>query len=157
MNRRQWLSVWGFAIGAAALRVSSAQDGRSAPASTDAGRTSSVARDDDAPLPQRAGSGIDYISGGAGEEERTAMKARQADFPFTVVFAMAEGEYLVADRLSVKAPQGDLLIVRDAGPIVMMRLPPGRYVLEAEFAGRTERRSVAVGGAPQTVVWRGEG
>ncbi|MEO7337148.1 MAG: hypothetical protein ABIV63_11255 [Caldimonas sp.] len=147
MNRRQWLSVWGFAIGTAALPLASAQ--------THPGSTTAVPTGE--PVLQRSASGIDYISGGVGEEERTAMMARRSEFPFAVVFEVTDGEYQVADRLSVKTPQGDLLIVRDAGPIVMMKLPAGRYMLEADIAGRTEQRAVNVAGAAQTVRWRSEG
>ena len=139
MNKRQWLSVWGFAIGAAASPYASAQARVEAP-SDEMVRTTS--------------GGIDYISGGAGEEERNAMATRQAEFPFKVVMSVPNGEYLVADRLSVLTPQGSLLIVRDAGPIVMMKLPPGPYVLEASYQGRTERRNVQVASISQTLNWR---
>ena len=49
------------------------------------------------------------------------------------VIVIYVGISLVADRLSVLTPQGSLLIVRDAGPVVMMKLPPGPYVLEAAY------------------------
>ena len=107
-----------------------------------------------APQVQHSPSGIDYISGGAGEEDRTAMAAHAAEFPLKVVLSASAGEYLVADKLSVVTPQGELLRVRDAGPVVMMRLPPGTYTLEATSQGRTERRTVRVGSGPETVNWR---
>ena len=103
---------------------------------------------------QRSAGGIDYISGGAGEESRESMTARQHEFPFTVVMSVPSGELTVADRLSVLTPQGSLLIVRDAGPVVMMKLPPGPYVLEASYQGRIERRSVNVASSAQTLNWR---
>ena len=139
MNKRQWLSVWGFAIGAAASPYASAQ-AKVEPPNDEMVRTSP--------------GGIDYISGGAGEEERNAMAARQGDFPFKVVMSVSNGEYLVADRLSVLTPQGSLLVVRDAGPILMMKLPPGPYVLEASYQGKTERRNVQVAASSQTLNWR---
>jgi hypothetical protein len=106
------------------------------------------------PLVQHSPSGIDYLSGGAGEEERATMATRQAELPFKVVLSGAGGEYVVADRLSVIAPQGELLTVRDAGPLLMMRLPPGSYTLEATWQGRTERRPIRVGAPSQTIEWR---
>jgi hypothetical protein len=140
MNKRQWLSVWGFALGAAAVPYASAQTKVEPPSE---------------PMVQTTPGGIDdYISGGAGEEDRTTMAARQAEFPFKVVMSVPNGEYLVADRLSVLTPQGSLVIVRDAGPIVMMKLPPGPYILEASYHGKTERRSVQVAASSQTVNWR---
>jgi ABC-type glycerol-3-phosphate transport system substrate-binding protein len=107
-----------------------------------------------APTVQHTPAGIDYISGGAGEEDRTAMSARQAEFPFKIVLSASGGAYLVAEKLSVLASQGALVTVRDAGPIVMLKLPPGSYTLEATSQGRTERRTVRVGNPAQTLNWQ---
>ncbi len=107
-----------------------------------------------APMVQHTPGGIAYISGGAGEEDRSKMTAQQNEFPFKVVLSNAAGEYLVADKLSVMAAQGDVLTVRDAGPLVMMKLPPGAYTLEATWQGKTERRAVRVGAPGQTLNWR---
>ena len=93
MNRTQWLSVWGFALGAAANPYAAAQSRVEPP---------------EQPIVQRSGAGIDYISGGAGEDDRESMAARQGEFPFTVVMSVPNGELAVADRLSVLTPQGSL-------------------------------------------------
>jgi hypothetical protein len=110
-----------------------------------------------APQVQQSPAGIPYISGGAGEEERRSMAARAGEFPLKVVLSQSVGEYVVADKLSIVTPQGELLLVRDAGPVVMMRLQPGTYTLEATWKGRTERRTVRVGNGAETVNWRLEG
>ena len=106
------------------------------------------------PTVQHSPGGTDYLNGGAGDEERTAMTARQREFPFKVVMSAAGGEFIVADRLSVSTPQGELLTVRDAGPIVMIKLRPGQYNLEATWQGKTERRSVRLATSAQTLEWR---
>lgn len=103
---------------------------------------------------QHSPGGVDYLSGGAGEEERAAMASRQAELPLKIELSAKGGEYIVADHLSVRTPQGELLMVRDAGPLLMLRLPPGTYTLEAAWKGQTERRTVRVGGGAQTVEWR---
>jgi len=107
-----------------------------------------------APLVQHAPGGIDYLSGGAGEEARNAMATHAGELPFKLVLSGTGGEYVVADQLVVRSPQGEALVVRDAGPIVMMRLPPGAYTLEATVQGRTERRQVHIGARAQTIDWR---
>ncbi|MDQ6681257.1 MAG: hypothetical protein M3Y67_09905, partial [Pseudomonadota bacterium] len=106
------------------------------------------------PTVQHSPGNIDYISGGAGEEERTAMTARQAEFPLKVVFSAAGGEYLVADTLSVRSAKGEVLTVRDAGPLLMIKMPAGQYSFEATWHGKTERRAVTVGTKAQTLNWR---
>ncbi len=107
-----------------------------------------------APAVQHASGGIEWMSGGAGEEERQAMSARGTQLPFKVVLSGTGGQYVVAERLVLRAPEGDLLVMRDAGPIVMMRLPAGSYTLEATVQGKTEQRPVRIGGGPQTLEWR---
>ena len=139
MNRKQWLSVWGFALGAAANPYAIAQ----APAESP-----------EQPMVQHSAGGIAYISGGASEDDRQSMAGRQGEFPFTVMLSMPNGEFAVADRLSVQTPQGSLLIVRDAGPVVMMKLPPGPYTLEATYQGKVERRAIQVAANAQTLNWR---
>jgi hypothetical protein len=106
---------------------------------------------------QRSAGGIDYISGGVGDEDRAAMSARQAELPFKVVLSNGGGEYIVASKLTLSTPQGELLSVQEAGPIVMMKLAPGQYTLEATWHGKTERRSVRATTAAQTVNWSFKG
>ena len=103
---------------------------------------------------QHSPGGTDYLNGGAGDEERAAMAARQREFPFKVVMSAAGGEFVVTDKLSISTPQGELLAIRNAGPIVMIKLPPGQYILEASWQGKTERRSVQLATSAQTLEWR---
>jgi len=106
------------------------------------------------PVVQHLPNGIDYLSGGAGEETRKAMATHAAELPFKLVLSGTGGEYVVADRLVVRSAQGEAFTVPDAGPIVMMRLPPGTYTFEATVQGRTERRNARIGSGAQTLDWR---
>ena len=106
------------------------------------------------PAVQHSPGGAEYLNGGGGDEERAAMAARQREFPFKVVMSAAGGEFVVVDKLSVSTPQGEVLAIRDAGPIVMIKLRPGHYNLEATWQGRTERRSVRLATSAQTLEWR---
>lgn len=104
-----------------------------------------------APTVQHGASGIDYLNGGGGSEDRSAMAARSREFPFKVVLSDGTGEYIVAEKLSLVTPKGEMLAVKDAGPIVMAKLPPGPYTLEVTYKGKTERRAVRVQSGAQTV------
>jgi len=132
-------SAWGLVLCVAAIPFAFAQVGPS-PAT--------------GPMVQHSPGGTDYLNGGSGDEERAAMAARQHEFPFKVVMSGAGGEFVVADKLSVSTPQGELLAIRDAGPIVMIKLRPGQYTLEATWQGKTERRSVRLAASAQTLEWR---
>lgn len=107
-----------------------------------------------APVVRHGPGGIGYISGGAGEEDRTSMSAHASEFPFKVVLSGPGGEYIAAESFTVSSSQGQVVSIPDAGPIVMIKLPAGDYTLEASWKGKSERRSVKVGGGAQTVNWR---
>jgi hypothetical protein len=98
-------------------------------------------------------SGVQFLNGGVGVGDRAAMRARQAEFPLQIVFSAPSGAYGVADRVSVSGAKGEVVDVHGAGPLLMVKLPPGRYTVQADFGGHTERRLVQVAQAPQLVLW----
>lgn len=104
-----------------------------------------------APKAQQSGGGLRYISGGAGAEERTAMDAQRGEFPFKLVLSAGKGEYVVADKLSFATAQGEVLLARDVGPVVMVKLPSGAYTVEILYQGKLERRSVRGTAGAQTL------
>ncbi len=79
--------------------------------------------------------------------------ARRGEFRLKVVLSAGTGEYIVADKLSLVTPQGAVLVVRDAGPVVMIKVAPGAYAVEAVYQGRTERQNVS-GSGNQNVGFR---
>lgn len=96
---------------------------------------------------------VAYLNGGAGLDEAGYMKARAREFPLQLVFSGRGGEYGVAERVTVRRGGEELVSVPDAGPYLMMKLPPGRYTVEADFDGGVERRSVTVGSGTQRIDW----
>jgi len=105
------------------------------------------------PAVQRAGS-VEYLNGGAGEEERAAMTAQRSAFPLRIVFSQPGGAYAVADHVDVSQGTARVLEVDKAGPILMLKLAPGDYAVDAQYAGRTERRQVRVGRDGTQLDWR---
>ncbi len=97
--------------------------------------------------------GIEYISGGAGLEQRDAITAMQSHFPLRIVLSGKGGEYVVADSLIVRDSGGKAMTISDAGPLVMLNVPPGRYTVEATYQGRTRHTTVQVGREPRTLNW----
>lgn len=97
--------------------------------------------------------GVQFLNGGTGEQERTAMRALQTEFPLQVVFSGKAGELGVADQVRVLSGSQQLVAVNNAGPLLMVKVPPGRYTVEADIAGKTQRRAVQLHNAPKTVHW----
>ncbi len=106
-----------------------------------------------APVVQSAG-GIDYVNGGIGEGARAAMTQMQERFALRLVFSNSAGQYLVADRVTVRRGDREVMSVSQAGPILMLGLAPGSYTIDADYGGRSEHRTVSVGSAAQAVNWR---
>lgn len=109
------------------------------------------------PRVERAG-GISYVNGGAGEEARAVIDRLSPDFALRNVFSGQGGQYVVAERVTLQNTSGgEPVVIRDAGPILMISLPPGRYTMEATVGGQSQRKIVQVGSAPTRVDWRWPG
>lgn len=101
----------------------------------------------------QSANGVDYMNGGAGTEGVDYMKARGNEFPLQVTFSGPGGQYGVAEKLVVLSGGRELISVADAGPLMMFKLPPGNYTLEASFKGVVEKRNVSVGSGVSKVNW----
>lgn len=87
---------------------------------------------------------VSVLNGGVGEEEVGWFRSQASQYPLQFVISGRGGEYGVADTLTVKRGEDEVVSVPEAGPWVLMDVPPGRYTVEATFDGRTERRVVQV-------------
>ncbi len=97
--------------------------------------------------------GIEYMNGGSGTEGVDYMRARGNEFALQIVFSGRGGEYGVAEKLTIRNAGRELITVPDAGPILMFKLPPGSYTVEATFKGVVEKRSVVVGRSVSKLNW----
>jgi hypothetical protein len=90
--------------------------------------------------------GIRYASGGVSETEQLAMQVRRTGFSLWVITAaIKSGAYLADVRVTVKGAHDQ--IVFDApidGPWLMLDLPIGRYEVEAQYAGQTDRQITTI-------------
>ena len=104
------------------------------------------------PPPQvRSAGGVEYLNGGAGEEARAAIDAQRGAFPLKLVFSVASGAYVVADHVDVSGANGKVLGVDNAGPLLLVKLPPGDYTVDASVGGKSEQRKVRVAREATTV------
>ncbi len=90
--------------------------------------------------------GITYVSGGIGHDEAAAMKAAAKDYPLSMVFAAGKhDEYLSGVRVRLKDKAGNVALNEVAdGPIMLVKLPEGRYTIDATRHGKTLQRTVRV-------------
>jgi hypothetical protein len=95
---------------------------------------------------------VDYLTGGIGLGEREALAARSKEFNLKVVAAAERsGDYLAEVRMKVIDAR-DAKVVLDTmmnGPWLFAQLPPGKYTLEATYAGKAVTKTVEVPEAGQ--------
>jgi len=98
-------------------------------------------------LPQpRTENGIAYMSGGIGETEAAAMKEEAKHYSLSMVFsADKDNEYLADIRVTIKDKAGkEVLNTVSDGPIMLVKLPAGKYRVAADAKGKTLHRTVRV-------------
>ena len=104
--------------------------------------------------------GIEYISGGIGSEESDAMLALGKKWPLVLEFSQDHPQrpLWVAD-VTVKILDQKKKVVFEAlseGPIMLLKMNPGKYDAEYSFEGKVLKRSLVIEEAKfqkQSIVW----
>ena len=103
---------------------------------------------------------VEYLSGGIGDAESTAMQRAAHQWPRTLEFAVKDKQHADfaanVDVIVRDAHGHTALQTESAGPFLLARLAPGRYAVDATFAGKTLHENVTVArGTPAkaTFVW----
>lgn len=101
---------------------------------------------------------VSWVSGGIGEDSRERLAALAAGFGFNlkVTFALQSGDYLSAVAVRIVDAGGrTVLETTSEGPIMLVRLPAGRYEFAATVGGRElKQRLSVVAGRTATAVFR---
>ncbi|MBU1363332.1 MAG: carboxypeptidase-like regulatory domain-containing protein [Gammaproteobacteria bacterium] len=86
-----------------------------------------------------------YVSGGIGDEEVDEIRLRERDFNLKLLFAERDGSYLGSVDVVVLNAKGDkVLEVNSAGPFLLARVPPGRYVIKVSMNGQEQERKLSI-------------
>jgi len=107
-------------------------------------------------LPPEIQSGkASYITGGIGKAEADAMRRAASDYPLALVLSRSKDGNFISDvDILIQAQNGQpVLHANAAGPIVLMRLPKGRYSVKARYDGRLLVRQVDVDPAGREMVY----
>lgn len=105
------------------------------------------------PPAQRIGA-LTVLNGGVDLDEAERLKQAAAQYPLRVVFSVRSGDYAVADTFTVLRDGAVVAELPDAGPWLLIDLPPGRYTLQARFEGlQTERALTVHKGMSRTLHW----
>lgn len=97
--------------------------------------------------------GTPYLSGGIGDEEREEIDRARNNYNTKLVLAEASGSYASNVSLHITTVLGEpVLSISGAGPLVLVQLPPGTYLINADYEGRnTQKRFDVSDNVAQTV------
>jgi hypothetical protein len=104
------------------------------------------------PAPQNY-SGIEVVNGGVDLDVADAIERIQSRYRLALEISGRGGDYYVADNLKVKRGGDVVADIPEAGPWLLMDLPPGRYTLVGDFGGTEVKRDVVVGNRSTKVSW----
>lgn len=99
--------------------------------------------------------GITYLSGGIGEDESKAIQ-QTTGYNLHMTFSAGTGNEYTSDVNVViqKAPAQTVLTLNDAGPLVYVKLPAGKYTVIATHHGEIRHDVADVGsGAARNLVF----
>ncbi|MDR8364717.1 carboxypeptidase regulatory-like domain-containing protein [Pseudomonas sp. JL3] len=110
---------------------------------------------DSVQVQQQQQNGITYLSGGIGVDEARAIQQAQG-YNLHMTFSIgAEGKYVPDVNLVIQKDSGQpVLTLSEAGPLVYVQLPPGKYTVVATRNGEERRDTAEVGsGAARNLVF----
>ena len=92
-----------------------------------------------------AAQNVKFASGGVSDDSAERMAALGKEFNLKLLFAAKDGHYLadVAVRIS-DAGNRKVLETVSEGPFLFAQLSPGKYVINATYAGTAQTRSTAI-------------
>ena len=88
---------------------------------------------------------VSYVSGGVGTASLDRLSSLARDFNLKLVFALKSGDYVSDVKVTIADAAGKrLLDTTSEGPWFLAKLPAGNYQIAATFAGKAEKRTIAV-------------
>lgn len=95
-------------------------------------------------LPIQQEGNVRFITGGYGDEERTALNSVQNDYNLHVMSSGKNGEFSGDSQLTIYDKMGNEVLTTDAGPIFYATLPAGNYTISANNEGISQKKTVKV-------------
>lgn len=89
-----------------------------------------------------------YMNGGFGKDEEATMRRVAGEFPLRMTFSEhRDGEFLAGVPVVINDARGNPVFeLPNAGPMLYVMLPDGKYRVNARFKGLTESQNVTIAG-----------
>lgn len=99
--------------------------------------------------------GIEYMTGGFGYDERQEMAAMAKAFNVKAVFSAQSGDYLADVVVTITKVSGAVVMkLPGAGPWLFVKLPPGKYAINAVYEGKEKNQVIDAGRRLKTIMFR---
>ena len=89
-----------------------------------------------------------YVSGGVGKPEANAMREMASHYPIAMTFAkhnQGQNEFVAGVKVVVTDHSGKQVVdVSDGGPMLLLKVPDGKYTVRADYKGHVKTQSVDV-------------
>ena len=86
-----------------------------------------------------------FVSGGVGEEDRAELEKVQRNYSLKLVFAGEGGVFLDDIHVLIMDSANNTVLTTDTeGPILLAQLKPGKYVVNADVQGITQKQNVTI-------------
>lgn len=99
------------------------------------------------PAVQKSGQ-IEYVTGGVGADESAAIESASKQWPLTLEFAVKDkqrADFAADVETIIRDAKGHrVLQVDSGGPILLAKLEPGHYAVDATLGGKTLHEKVVV-------------
>ncbi|MBF8672175.1 carboxypeptidase regulatory-like domain-containing protein [Pseudomonas putida] len=104
-------------------------------------------------LQQQEQNGVRFLQGGIGQDEANALRKTPGYDLHVELSTGPEGKFQSGATVDIQNAQGQpVLSVTDAGPLLYVQLPPGKYKVTGNAQGETVQQLVTVNGkTPATV------
>jgi hypothetical protein len=111
--------------------------------------TSSLAQEEMAPLPQVQSQGqTEFITGGVGKDESDAIAQAAGAWPLMLELSQSaapRAEFISDVQIIIKDKSGNTVLdMTSAGPYVLVRLPAGKYSLDATYESKVLHRDISI-------------
>ncbi len=90
---------------------------------------------------------VTYMTGGISREQQSAMKQAASRYSLELHFLVSGPAYVVPAYVPVTIEDRAGNVIFDAsayGPLMLAKLPDGRYTVSAQYAGKTETLDVRI-------------
>jgi len=96
--------------------------------------------------PVQSAAGVKYVPGGVGKAESEAMLRESKRYPLALVFSGGKANHYLANvDIHVRDAAGKTVLQANiGGPMVLVDLPAGQYVVDAQYKGQTVRQRIEI-------------